>query len=145
MTVPSDVRRLLSGWPEPGKREQAFPFLTVDIAGFPHVCLLSRAELAVSRAEVLAVLSSPRTTENLRRSGKACLVAVHADTAHYCKLRVRRSIIDQDVLAVALDVTEHKADSAGMPLSPLSYVVPVDLPAEEAWPKSRRLLDLLRS
>jgi hypothetical protein len=142
--VPEALGRLLDGRPAVGVTEQAFPFLTVDEAGFPHVALLSRAELGVSPGgEVLAVVASTRTRSNLERGGMAGLIAVEGTTAHYAKLRVVRTIEAGPVLGCALAVAEHKADSLGIPLSPVSFTTTARIAQAEDWAASDRLLRAL--
>jgi hypothetical protein len=143
--VPEAVARLLAGRPAVGVTEQAFPFLTVDEAGFPHVALLSRAELAVSPGdeEVHAVVASTRTKSNLERGGMAGLIAIEGTTAHYVKLRVLRTVEAGPVLGCALGVTEHKADSLGIPLSPVSFTATAGIARAEDWAASERLLRAL--
>ena len=142
MNVPEEMAALLAGWPEPGRAEQAFPFLTVDEAGFPHAALLSRAELDVSpdRSAVLAVVASTRTRANLERDGRATLIAVGGTTAHYAKLRMTRSIAAAGALGCRLAVAWHKADSLGIPLSPAGFTATAEIGRIERWPDSRRLL-----
>jgi hypothetical protein len=143
--IPEVLRGLLDGRPAVGDREQAFPFLTVDEAGFPHVALLSRAEIRVGPdgREVLAVVASRRTRANLERDGRAGLVAVEGTTAHYAKLRVGRAIDAGGVLACAMSLTEYKADSLGIPLSPVSFVTTVEIARLEGWAASEELLQRL--
>lgn len=141
--MPAPVRALLEGWPEVGATEQAFPFLTVDEAGFPHTCLLSRAELDAGDTEIRAVLAGRTTPANLRRTGTATLVAVEGETAHVLKLRAQREIAVDDATAVALEVASHRADSLGMPLDGIRYVVTDALPSIERWDRSRRGLTLV--
>lgn len=43
--IPPEVVTALAGQPVVGSWKSMFPLLTVDGSGFPHVCLLSRAEL----------------------------------------------------------------------------------------------------
>lgn len=145
MTVPYDVVALLSGAPAIGETEQAFPFVTVDPAGFPHSALLSRAELDVSplQHEVLAVVASPRTRANLERDGHALLIAVEGTTAHYMKLQVLRSFTDGELLACGFGVVEHKRDSIGIPLSPITYRTTAAVASDEKWESSARVLAAL--
>jgi hypothetical protein len=145
MKVPAVLARLLGGRPVVGATEQAFPFLTVDEAGFPHVALLSRAELGVSPGdgEVLAVVASTRTRSNIERGGVAGLIAVEGTTAHYAKLRVVRTIEAGPVLGCALTVAEHKADSLGIALSPVSFTTTARIAQAEDWAASERLLRAL--
>jgi hypothetical protein len=142
MTVPAALARLLDGRPAAGVREQAFVFLTVDQAGFPHVALLSRAELAVSPdgREVLAVVASRRTRANLERDGRAGLVAVDGTTAHYAKLRVVRTIDAGGSIGCAMTLAAYQADTLGIPLSPVSFVPTAGLARLEDWAASDRLL-----
>jgi hypothetical protein len=142
MTIPDELARLLDGRPAAGVREQAFVFLTVDQYGFPHVALLSRAELGVGPGgqEVLAVVASRRTRANLERDGRAGLVAVAGTTAHYAKLRVIRTIDAGESIGCAMRLAEYQADTLGIPLSPASFVPTADLARLEDWEASDRLL-----
>jgi hypothetical protein len=142
MTVPAALAGLLDGRPAVGAREQAFMFLTVDQAGFPHVALLSRAELAVSPdgREVLAVVAGRRTRANLERDGRAGLVAVEGTTAHYAKLRVVRTIDAGESIGCAMTLAGYQADTLGIPLSPVSFVTTAGLARLEDWAASDRLL-----
>lgn len=124
------------------RREQAFPFLTVDEKGFPHVALLSRAEVEISPdgSEILAVVASERTQANLRRDGRASLIAVDGTVASYVKLRVVRMLDAGQVLGCAMTVAEYKADSLGIPLEPISFVTTAEIAQMESWDASERLL-----
>lgn len=142
MTVPADLARLLTGRPDADGAEQAFPFLTVDEAGFPHVALLSRAELDVTPdgSDVIAVIASSRTRANLGRDGRAGLIAIGGIVAHYAKLSVTRAIDTPAALGCVLRVTEHKADSLGIPLSPIGFVTTAEIARMEDWDASERLM-----
>ena len=141
MTVPRELVAMLEGAPVVGAREQAFPFITVDAGGFPHPALLSRAELEVGPAgELHAALRSRRTRANLERSGLATLIAVEGRTAHYVKLRVARSLAVHDLLACVFEVVEHKPDSLGIPLAPVTYEVTAEITQAERWDLTREAL-----
>jgi hypothetical protein len=142
VTVPDELARLLAGQPAIGDREQAFPFLTVDEHGFPHVALLSRAEIGVSPdgSEVLAVVASRRTRANLERDGRAGLIAISGTTAHYAKLHMVRSIQSGVALGCGMRVIEFKADSLGIPLSPISFSPTAEIARLESWEASGQLL-----
>lgn len=142
MTVPEDLAALLRGAPGVDAHEQAFPFLTVDAAGFPHVALLSRSELDVTPdgAEVLAVVGSPRTRANLERDGRACVMAIAGTVAHYAKLRVTRRIERDGLLGCACEVVEHKGDSLGIPLEPIGFHTTAELSRSERWEVSAGVL-----
>src|ERR1044072_1114798 len=96
MSVPVELALLLEGWPRPEQDEQAFPFVTVDEDGFPHVMLLCTAELVATpdRSALLVAVASLNARANLARRGVATLIAADGAAAHYAKLRV-------------LDVEEH--------------------------------------
>lgn len=125
-----------------GRREQAFPFLTVDEGGFPHVALLSRAEIEISTdaSEILAVVASERTRANLCRDGRAGLIAVNGTVASYVKLRVVRTLDAGQALGCAMTIAEYKADSLGIPLRPVSFVTTAEIAQMESWDASERLL-----
>lgn len=145
MNIPNELAKLLTGWPKIDSIEQAFPFLTVDINGFPHAALLSRSELEIApdHSTLLAIVASPRTRANLARDGQACLIAIGGTTAHYAKFSLTRSHLIEGVLACRLRVTEHKADSVGVELSPIGFQTTGDLARAEHWETSRRLLQNL--
>lgn len=139
MTVAPDLARLIAGWPQVEAEEQAFPFLTVDDAGFPHVALLSRSELdiGVDGSEILAAIRSTRTLANLHRDGRAGLIAVGGTTAHYLKMQALRSqSYDDGLVAWAFEVVEHKRDSLGIPLQPMSFHTSPEVARIERWQAS---------
>jgi hypothetical protein len=72
-------------------RSLVLPLCTVDEAGFPHVALLGAWEVVAWDAVTLRVAIAGRShsAENLRRTGRATLVIVDGQGAHYVKLRVR--------------------------------------------------------
>lgn len=147
MTVPDEVRAAIDGRPTIGEWDVMLPLLTVDDSGFPHVCLLSRAELDADAEQVYAVLASPTTIGNVRRDGMATLVVVDKDAAVYCKLRasgVTESTEDGDWLAVTFAVASVKRDGIGVPLRPPEYLVTESVQVDENWARSAKLLDELK-
>jgi hypothetical protein len=103
--VPGGVQALPRGRPQAGAWDPVFLLLTVDVAGFPHVCLLSRAQFDAGMGVVRAVIASPGTVSNLRRTGLATLIVVGSETAWYCKLRVAAPPIEvSGLLGVAFTV-----------------------------------------
>jgi hypothetical protein len=127
---------------EVGHQAQAFPFLTVDAEGLPHVALLSGRELAVTGdGALVAALMSPTTCGNLRRSGAATILIVEGDTAHSVKLRLR-TIVEGDgaLVGCVFDFMSHKADSLGIPLVPMSFTPTGDVARIERWETTARML-----
>jgi hypothetical protein len=139
MTVAPEIVAVLAGWPEVGSWEPIFPFLTVDDLGFPHVCLLSRAELYANEHHVFAVLASPTTVNNLSRRPVATLVVILDDSAHYLKVRAVHARTPAPA-AVIFEVVSSVRDSLAIPLRPPQYLVTSSLPVAEAWARSAELL-----
>lgn len=144
MTVPRELRALVSGQPVVGEMEQAFLLLTSSADGPIDVCLLSRAELEATESAIRLVTRSRKARKNLDDTRRATLVAVHGDTAHYLALEVQRSIEDGTAAAIELVVVRHLADSLGVDLEPLLFKVEGHLAVEERWDQTAALLGRLR-
>jgi hypothetical protein len=140
--LPAPLAALLAGRPAPGGTEQAFPLLTVDETGFPHVALLSRAEIEVSAsgAALFVAIASGRTRANLLRGRRCTLIAVGGQSAHYAKLVVSATLSAPPLLGCELRLAEYKADSLGIDLSPVEYAATGDLAQLEHWDQSLALL-----
>lgn len=146
MTVAPDLASLLRGSSAVDHDEQAFVFLTVDEHGYPNPALLSRAELDVSATgSVLAVVASTRTKANLLRDGRATLIAVHGTVAHYAKLRVIAHVEEPRLLGVVCAVVEHKRDSLGIELTPITFRTSETIATLEHWDASSQLLQALEA
>lgn len=145
MNVPKEVADLLRGWPQPGHHEQAFPIVTVDDGGYPHVALLSRSEMDVApgHVAVLAVIGSQRTRANLARDPKATLIATGATSAYYFKLRLVRSIEEEGAMGCLFEGVEFKEDSLGIPLTAMGFEATDDIARMERWERSGRILQRL--
>lgn len=138
--IPAEVLAVLAGTPAPGIEEQAFTFLTVDEAGFPHVCLLSRTEIDADEGGIRVAVASTGTSANLERDGQACLVVVEGTTAHYVKLRVTGTAEAEGRLVAALEAVGHRADSLGIPLAPIRFTPTAAIAELEGWDATRRAL-----
>lgn len=144
------MTEVFRGVPEVGGEEQAFLLVTAGDDGWPHVCLLSRAEIEASDgdpAEVRLVVRSRRTRAHLAgpgSSGRALLFAVVDGAARKWQLRVARTVDAGDAMAAALTVESAEDDRfPGVDLRPLHYTVPASLPSNERWTTSAALLDRL--
>lgn len=142
MAVGHEVVAALAGVPEVGTWEPMFSLLTVDEAGFPHVCLLSRAELHADARHVYAALATRTTVVNLERRPTATLVVLTDDAAHYLKLRAV-SMAGSPLTGVVFEVITSARDSLGIPLAPPRYLVTSSLPVAESWAESAKLLRVL--
>lgn len=145
MPVPSPVAEALEGRPVVGAREAASTLLTVGEDGFPHVTLLSRAELDTSAGRVHVVLAGRTTPANLERTGRATLQVIVGDTAHSCALLLERHVESDGLHGYVCRLVGHRADSLGIPLEPIRYTTPPELPSVERWDASERLLAVLRA
>ncbi|WP_028922519.1 pyridoxamine 5'-phosphate oxidase family protein [Pseudonocardia acaciae] len=144
LPLPDEVADLLRGFPgvdaDADADEQAFPFVTVDEHGYPHSALLSRSELEPSGAVLLAVVAGARTRANLRRDGRAALLAVHGTVCHHVKLRLLRSLDRDDLLGCVFEAVSHKPDSLGIPLRPLGFRTEPEIAERERWPRTAAIL-----
>ena len=147
IAVPDAVVERFAGRPQVGVWDQAVPLYSVDDDGYPHVALLSRAEVDVApdRAGLFAVIASPTTRSNLVSRGTAGTTIVSADTAYHLKLQAGATLEAEGALAVDLRLRTIKADSIGIPLRGLGFHVAEDLAVLEQWDRSSRLLDRLRA
>ncbi|MGH9087918.1 MAG: hypothetical protein ACRDYZ_07370, partial [Acidimicrobiales bacterium] len=143
--VPDEVRDLISGRPVVGEMEQAFVLLTASADGPIDVCLLSRAELVTTASAVRLVVRSRKARTNLGDTGRATLVAVRGDTAHYLALQLLRTLDDGGAVAAELEVVRHLTDSLGVELRPLLFKVEPRLATDERWDRTARLLDRLQA
>jgi hypothetical protein len=138
------LARLLEPWPEPDRAEQAFPFVTVDEAGFPHVLLLCTAELLPAGDTLLVAVASATARANLARTGTATLIAADGTAAHYAKLRVRATEEHAGFACLTCEVVWHKRDSLGIPLRPMEFHATPAIAANERWAETRAALVALR-
>ncbi|TCK21825.1 hypothetical protein [Pseudonocardia endophytica] len=145
--LPAEVADQLEGRPGLDAREQAFPLLTADLEGFPHVALLSRTELDVTpdRQRVLAAVASRRTASNLLRTRRATLVTVGGTTAHYVKATLTGHRTDGEILGCELTPVAVLADSLGIPLDPISFRTSAQIAHVEHWDRTTALLTSLAS
>ena len=143
MHVPREVRDELRGEPRVGSREEpAYLLLSTDPDGAPHVCVLSRAQLMADAQSVRAVVYASGTKANLQRTGAACLVVVTGGAAHYCTLAVRRQQTVGSLTGFAMDLRAHRRDEVpGAQLQGMRYTVTQEMPGQEDWVTTRRLLD----
>lgn len=148
MPVPDEVRDLISGRPVIGEMEQAFVLLTASANGPIDVCLLSRAEMETTDSTIRIVIRSRKARINLGDTGRATLVAVRGDTAHYLALELRRTLDEGDdgsTFAAELGVVRHLTDTLGVELRPLLFKVEPRLAVDEGWDRTAELIDRLQA
>jgi hypothetical protein len=144
--IPEAALALLApGPPRHDSFDQAIPLLTVDRDGFPHVALLSRAQLrdGGTGRDLLAVVWAGTTSANLVASGRATVILVGGQVAWYLKLTVVRVVEHEGRVGVILRLARSIADSAGVDLVPMGFRSSAELAAEEGWDADQQVLDLL--
>jgi hypothetical protein len=147
MNVPSELALLLETWPRPDQDEQAFPFVTVDQDGFPHVMLLCTAELLATddRGALLVAVASANARANLARNGIATLIAADGAAAHYAKLRVRDTEEHDHFTVYTCALAHYKRDSLGIPLRPMDFHATQEIAENERWAGTQAALTRRRN
>lgn len=139
--VSSSARAALEGWPDVGMLERAILLLTVDADRFPHVCILSRAQIAYHGGLFRVAVTSKYTAVNLETERRCTLVVSDGVLLHYIKCVVEA--VDKSVegiLGAALSRTYERTDGEGAALQPLQFVVDRDAPKRERWADCASLL-----
>jgi hypothetical protein len=147
MNVPDTLAALIRPAAPDEPMDQAFPLLTVDAAGYPHVALLASAQLGVDVAltVVLASVAGTTTRANLSRDRRATLLAVDGIALHIAKVDVVATVETDDRAGFALAVTSYRLDSAGTALHPMMFARSDALMAAERWDKDTEVLARLRA
>ena len=140
VSIPDEVREFLSHKPEMGKPEQVVPLMTVDSKGFPHACLLSRAQLDATETEIRAAITSWGTRANIRNNGVALILVTLAETIHHIKLEVLRAHDQKKVLLVAFEPVEYKADTLGIVVEPMTFMAGPWISSLEHWDETAEML-----
>jgi hypothetical protein len=143
--IPDGVLAALEGRPSVGSDEHALQLLTVREDGFVHVTLLSRAEVATHRGRVLLALAGRTTPANLARTGQATLVVIDGPRSTSLALVPVARAEHAGMTGFVTVPREVRVDSLGIPLRPIGFRVPDDLPGVERWDTSAQLLDRLAS
>jgi hypothetical protein len=146
MNVPDTLAALIRPAAPDQPMDQAFPLLTVDAAGYPHVALLASTQLGVDDPLTLLLASVAGTTTraNLSRDRRATLLAVDGIALHIAKLDVVFIAETDDRAGFALRVVAYRLDSAGTALHPMMFARSDELVAAERWDKDTEVLARLR-
>lgn len=143
LAVPRELVAYLSGMPALGTAESVIPLLTVDAAGFPHGCLLSRGQIAATGSEIQLAVTSPGTRGNLHERGRGLLLVALGDTVHHCKLRLLRLDEADELLVASCELVAHKADSLGIALAPMTFVASPEIARFERWEEAASRLEAI--
>ena len=144
--IPTAIVDGLAGFPQIDVLDIIIPLLTVDDAGFPHVCLLSRAELSADENHVYAVVSSTVSKANLVRERRATIALITPKAAYYCKLDVDFLERDDYLLGVVFSYSSMKVDGdESFHMQPPQYLPTREISESEHWNKSRPFLERLQA
>ena len=139
--IPTSIVEALIGYPEVGVSDVIIPLITVDEAGYPHVCLLSRAELNADTNHIYAVVASTACRANLWRDRRATIIIFTVSTAYYCKLDAAVLRDDGELLGVVFTILLIKEDGDESFHMEAPRYLPTDAIAlKEHWARSRSLL-----
>lgn len=141
--IPDEVLACIDGVAEVGALDQAFVLVTSASGGPVDVCLLSRTELRATPTSIRLVVASTKARRNLDASGRATLIVVAGNAAHYLGLELGHTIEEDGALAAELEVVRALRDDVGVELHPIRFRVDSRLRVEERWERTTRLLDRL--
>lgn len=139
--IPEGVRAALDGRPSVGSDEHVLQLLTVREDGVVHVTLLSRAEVAERHGHILVALAGRTTPANLARAGRGTLVVIEGPRCTALTLVPVARVEQAGMVGFVTLPVEARVDSLGIPLRPIGFRVPDDLPGVERWEVSARLLE----
>lgn len=140
MNLPPDVVSQLEGRAQVGTWEPVLLLVTAAPSAAPHVCLLSRTEVAAARGKVCVVARSRTVRANLAAWDRATLF-VHGEAPCSVGLKLIETVPDGSMTGYLFDVTSHRRDDIGIPLRPLAFLVEPWLAEAEHWEQTERLLD----
>jgi hypothetical protein len=141
--LPEDLAACFRGLPVVGQLDQAFLLLTVNERDGVDTCLLSRTELRTYEsdgADLMAVVASRRARANLSARPRATIVAVVGDAVHTIECRIVHRTDAPDTAALLLAAAEHRRDTVGVELRPLSFRVEERLRVEERWDRTEQVM-----
>lgn len=139
--IPTSMVNTLIGYPEVGVSDIMIPLLTVDNGGYPHVCLLSRAELDADTNHIYAAVASTVSKSNILRDQRATLIIFTPSAAYYSKLDVALTKEDGNLLGVVFTLHSIKEDGdESFHMEPPSYLPTDAIASTERWERSRSLL-----
>ena len=139
--IPTSIVDALIGYPEVGVPDVIIPLLTVDESGYPHVCLLSRAELDADTNYIYAVVASPVSKSNIFRDRRATLVVFTARSAYYSKLDADLIKEDGQLLGIVFSLHSMKQDGDESFHMEAPHYLPTDeIATMEHWDRTRSFL-----
>lgn len=138
--IPEEVLAYLSTGPVMGSPEQVLPLMTIDSNGFPHACLLSRAQVRATKSEIRTAITSWGTRANLRVNGVGLLLVTLGETVHHIKMGVLRAHDEKKVLLVAFEPLFYKADTLGIEIQPMTFLAGPWISSLEHWDETESML-----
>jgi hypothetical protein len=139
--IPTSIVDALIGYPEVGVSDAMIPLLTVDEAGYPHVCLLSRAELDADTNHIYAVVASRASKSNILRDRRATLIVFTVGAAYYSKLDAALFKEEGHLLGVVFTLHSIKKDGdESFHMEAPRYLPTNEIASMEHWARSRSFL-----
>ena len=139
--IPKSIVDALIGYPEVGVSDAMIPLLTVDEAGYPHICLLSRAELDAGTNHIYAVVASRVSKSNILRDRRATLIVFTVGAAYYAKLDA--ALIKEEGHLLGIVFTLHSIKKDGddsFHMEAPRYLPTNEIALMEHWARSRSFL-----
>lgn len=144
--IPTSIIGAITGYPEVGVPDLIVPLLTVDEMGYPHVCLLSRAELHADTNHIYAVVASPVSKSNVVRDRRATLVLFTSRSAYYSKLDADLIEEDGHMLGIVFSLHSMKVDGdESFHMETPRYLPTDEIALMEHWERSRTFLRRLQT
>lgn len=139
--IPNSIVEALIGYPEVGVSDAMIPLLTVDEAGYPHICLLSRAELDADTNHIYGVVASRVSKSNILRDRRATLIVFTVGAAYYAKLDAALIKEEGHLLGVVFTLHSIKKDGdESFHMEAPRYLPTNEIALMEHWARSRSFL-----
>lgn len=141
IAIPDSVIQAVSGRPVVGEWEPIFQLLTTDEAGWPRICLLSRAETVVRAGSLVVVVSSSSVKANLQRDGRGTLCVYTSDSLVHCVADFSQTAEKDSWARYDGTMRALRIDSLNIPLSPPRFLATAEIGALENWEACAELLE----
>lgn len=136
------VKKLFAGWPMAGSWENMFILITSDSDGFQRICLLSRAEIELSKNGFRCIIRSHHSRENLVNGPRATLIAMGEYEVYYIRLLLVETLNEAKSYAlVEFSAVAEKTDSLDVPIRSVKFFVTDKLSSLESWDENRAIFD----
>jgi hypothetical protein len=123
-----ELRHILEGGGAPAAFEPMFPLVTIEPAGHPWPCYLSRREVLAAEDRCWTATASTRLARNLGFSPQAALLLVGTRCAYTLALEAERwETSSGGVLLTSWRLSSVEEDGVGTALMPMAFAATDDL------------------